>query len=171
MRIRDMAFGVFLLAVCAWLFVHTESFFVPPNPVAPPSLWPRIVLAILAALAVVLIITNLMAHLKEVRENKANGVAQPKFDIVGFLKEKRKVMGAMAVTLIFLFTFVPVGFIITCTIYFLVITYILEPTKNRKILALRVTQAVVLTALIYLVFMRGLNVQLPPGPFPAQWFM
>ena len=166
-----MSFGVFLLAVCAWLFHHTESFFVPPNPVAPPALWPRIVLAVLAILAIALIVTNLIAHLKEVRENKEKGIRRPKLDVIQFLKEKRKVLGAMTATVIFLFTFVPIGFVITCLIYFVVITYILEPSKDLKILALRVTQSAVLVILIYLVFLRGLNVQLPAGLLPAHWFM
>ena len=165
-----MAFGAFLLAVCVWLFNVTGTFFSPPNPVAPPAMWPRIIIVLLGVLAIALIVTNLIAHINEIKAAKEKGIELPKADIMGIIYEKRKVLGAMAVTLVFLFTFVPVGFVITCVIYFVVITYILEPSKDHKVLITRVVQAIVLVILIYFVFMRGLNVQLPTGIMPAQWF-
>jgi len=164
-----MTFGAFLLLICVWLFHNTGTFFVPPNPVAPPALWPRIILVLLGSLSVALIVINLREYLREANQRQADGTQAATVDIMAVVFEKRKVLAAMAATLTFLFSFERVGFVISCLVYYVGITYILEPTKDGKTLALRVVQAAILIALTYLVFIRGLNVQLPAGILPAHW--
>ena len=170
MRIRDRVFGCFLLVVCFLLYNETKEFPVPGHfKSSPPALWPRMVLTLLAALSLALIIISVREHLKEPKGEKAQG---HKIDFRAiFASINKRVVAAIAVTLVFLFTFRPAGFVISCFVYFIVLTMILEPTKKIKTILYRVAQAAALIVFIYFVFCKGLRVQLPPGPFPEQWFM
>ena len=165
-----MIFGCFLLVVSFLLYGETKNFFARPGLTATPALWPQIILALLAILSVALIIVSLKAYQKEIKENKAKGI-HAKINISALLASiNKKVVAGLTATVAFILVFRPLGFAITSLIYFMVITMILEPTKDVKTIVFRVIQSLVLVVLIYLVFVRGLKVQLPLGPFPSHWF-
>ena len=161
-------FGCFLLVVCFLLYRETQNFFQFPGLVASPALWPQIVIGVLAFLSCALIISSLRAHFREAKGNKEKSI---NFNLGAlFASINKKVVLALALTFAFLFAFRHLGFVITILIYYLALTMILAPTKNIKTIAIRAGQSIVLVVAIYLVFLRGLNVLLPIGPFPAYWF-
>ena len=161
--------------LCFLLYRETGNFMDLPMFVAsPPHLWPRIMLGLLAVLSAMLVAVNAKELLKEKKEKKPEGAPQgvrEKIDLKAFFAANKKVVAAMVATLAFLFLFIPLGFAITCFVYFVVITMILEPTRDKKVIIFRVAQSLALIILIFLVFTKGLSVQLPSGPFPAHWFM
>jgi len=71
------------------------------------------------------------------------------------------VLAAMVATLLFLEVFKPLGFAISTMIYFVALTYILEPTKDIKVFGVRIFQALVMVIIIYFVFGVALSVRLP----------
>ena len=169
-RIRDIIFSCFLLVVVFLLYRESKTFFVRPGMDASPALWPQIVLGLLAILSLALIVISLKEHLK-VKKETSEKIINFKIKFSSLLALINwKVIGALAVTWAFLLVFRPLGFAITSFIYFIVITMILEPTKNIKKIAFRTTQAVTLVILMYFVFVRALKVQLPLGPLDQLFF-
>ena len=169
-RIRDIIFGFILLATCFILYRESKNIFARPGLIATPALWPQIIITLLTVLSIALIIISFRAYLKEAKQNKADGKIA-RFNFGSLLATVNiKVVASLVLTLIFVLVFRPLGFIITIPIYFVLITMILEPTKNLKTIALRATQSIVLVLFIYFVFLRGLRVLLPFGPFPSYWF-
>lgn len=171
---RDMIFGGLLFLICLLLLNESRNFYVPPDTVAGPALWPRIVLGLLAVLSLVLMYVGYKHIPKGQKENQEavsgnQGSLTKKW--ASLTPGNKRVLAAMLVTMIFLFLFQPLGFIISITAYFLVITYILEPTKNPKQIGFRIVQALALTAFIYMVFSKGLSVRLPAGIIPATWLL
>lgn len=81
-----------------------------------------------------------------------------------------RVILAMVVTVLFLQAFRPIGFAISILLYYVAITYILEPTKDLKTLSIRFLQALILVVLIHFIFGVALSVRLPNGVLPKQWF-
>lgn len=160
--------------ICLLLLNESRNFYVPPGTVAGPALWPRIILGLLAILSLVLMYAGYKNTPKGQKE-KPEAVSGSKDSLAqkwaSLTPGNKRVLAAMLVTMIFLFLFQPLGFIISITAYFLVITYILEPTKNPKQIGFRIAQALALTAFIYMVFSKGLSVRLPAGIIHANWLM
>lgn len=162
---KDMIFGGSLFLICVLLIIETFNFYSPPNQIAGPSLWPRIILTLLAALSLVLVYSG-FRKLQAERGQASQEVKEP------FLNPKTKrVMAAIVSTIGFLVAFRTLGFAISVIIYFVIITYILEPLKGAKPLLIRIGQAVLLVAFIYFVFGKGLSVRLPNGILPNSWFI
>ena len=158
MKKGDIIFGSLLLLACVLLFLETGKFYVPPTSIdAPPSLWPRIILILLFAMLVLLVGRSFLKK----KDVKAAGGKK-----LFFTGENKRVFSAIAATVIFLFLFKRIGFIISVSSFFLAATFILEPTKNVKEIVIRVIQAAALVAFIFFVFGKGLSVQLPSG----DWF-
>ena len=169
-RIRDIVFGFILLVVCFILYRESKNIFARAGLIATPALWPQIIITLLAVLSIALILISFRAYLKEIKQNKENG-KNAKINFGALLATVNvKVVASLVLTLIFVLVFRPLGFVITIPIYFILITMILEPTKNLKTIALRATQSIVLVLFIYFVFVRGLRVLLPFGPLPSYWF-
>ena len=157
MKKGDIIFGGILLLACVLLFLETGKFYIPPTSIdAPPSLWPRIILTLLIAMLILLIV-------RAVKKKDGSGAGRIKLLLT---KESKRVISAIAATVIFLLIFKRVGFMISVFSYFLAATFILEPTKSVKEIVIRVIQAVALVAFIFFVFGKGLSVQLPSG----DWF-
>lgn len=138
------------------MFCETFNFYNPPQQIAEPALWPRIVLALIVLLSLGLIYSGIRSKPEEKRESNRAG------DI--------RVLLSMVATLLFLEAFKPIGFVISIILYFLAITYILEPKKDLKTFAIRLAQAVILAILIHFIFGVALSVRLPHGILPRQWF-
>ena len=155
MKKKDIIFGGFFLLICVILFLETRKFPVPIAALAaPPSFWPRIILTLLTVMLAVLIIRSFLFKGDTKDAGKAKSV---------LTKENIRVVSAIAATLLFLFLFKRVGYIISIFMFYLVSTYIMEPTKSVKAIAMRVIQAAILVASIYFIFGKGLSVQLPSG--------
>lgn len=173
---KDTIFGALLFLICLLLLNETRNFYSPPDTAAGPALWPRIILGLLAALSLVLMYAGYKNTPKKQQESQAAGAAAGSRDslakrLFGLTPGNKRVLAAMFATMVFLLLFQPLGFIISITAYFLVVTYILEPTKKPKQIGLRIIQALALTAFIYMVFGKGLSVRLPAGIIPATWLL
>ena len=156
MNKRDIGFGVLFILLSIPLFLETFNFYNPPQQIAEPALWPRIVLVLLVLLSLGLIYTGFKGKPQEKSEGHRGG------DL--------RVALAMVATVLFLEAFKPLGFVFSILLYFLAITYILEPTKDPKVFVVRLIQATVLVVLIHFIFGVALSVRLPHGILPKQWF-
>lgn len=157
MNKKDIGFGILFILISIFMFCETFNFYNPPQQIAEPALWPRIVLALIVLLSLGLIYSGIRSKPEEKRESNRAG------DI--------RVLLSMVATLLFLEAFKPIGFAISIILYFLAITYILEPSKDLKTFAIRLAQAATLTILIHFIFGVALSVRLPHGILPRKWFI
>lgn len=173
MKKADIGIGVFLLILSCFLFYVTFDFYRPPTQIAGPALWPRILLICLALLSLGLIRQGILAGRGQ---RKAAGRAKASQGLFQGIKAylanpgERRVLLAVAAVLLFNFLFKPLGFILSVPLFFLSLTYILEPSKSPRDLFLRLLQGLAVTAVVYLVFFRLLSVRLPLGILPKKWF-
>lgn len=155
---KDIWIGVIFILISIFLFRETFTFYISPEKVAEPALWPRIILGLIILLSLGLIYSGIKSEPEKKKE---------KLDRFG----DTRVGLAILVTLIFLGIFKPIGFAISVILYFLAITYVLEPKKDIKTFAIRLIQAIVLTVVIHFVFGVALSVRLPHGILPKKWFI
>lgn len=159
MNKRDISFGIAFILISIVMFMETFNFYNPPQQIAEPALWPRIILTLLVLLSLGLIYSGIKGKPQEEHEKEESNRA-------GDLR----VVLAMLATVVFLAVFKPLGFVISIIFYFLAITYILEPKKDLKTFALRFAQALALSLLIHFIFGVALSVRLPHGILPKKWF-
>jgi len=157
---RDIGFGIVFILISIFLYRETFNFYKPPQQIAVPALWPRIVLILLVILSLGLIYTGIKSKPDEKKEKKEENNRAGDY----------RVLAAMVATLLFLEVFKPLGFAISTMIYFVALTYILEPTKDIKVFGVRIFQALVMVIIIYFVFGVALSVRLPHGILPKRWF-
>lgn len=138
------------------MYKETFNFYNPPQQIAEPALWPRIVLFLIVVLSLGLIYTGFKSKPEGKSESNRAG------DI--------RVGLAMAATLLFLFAFKPLGFVFSIILYYIAMAYILEPTKDVKTFGIRLVQAVVLALIVHFIFGVALSVRLPNGILPKSWF-
>jgi len=157
MKKFDLIFGSVLFILCLILFGVTFSFYQPPTQIAGPSLWPRIILACLGFLSLLLIKQSLQT------DNKKPA---------GQLKDKEQVRILLAIVTIILFTvlFKPLGFALSLPLFYLGLSYILEPFRGLKTWLIRILQSLLVTAAVYVIFFHFLSVKLPLGFLPKKWF-
>ena len=183
MKKADIGIGVFLLILSCFLFYVTFDFYHPPTQIAGPALWPRILLICLALLSLGLIRQGSLAGRAQKepaqrqtaqREPAAEVQTSQSFfqGLKAYLANpgERRVLFAVLAVLLFNFLFKPLGFILSVPLFFLSLTYILEPSKRPRDFFLRLLQGLAVTAVAYLVFFRLLSVRLPLGILPKKWF-
>lgn len=182
MKKVDIGIGVFLFALCCFLFYVTFGFYQPPTQIAGPSLWPRIILICLALLSLGLIAQGVRSGRTAPKDAAAGEErASAKAPAAGqslaaglnsYLAHpgERRVLLAVLAVLLFNFLFKPLGFVISVPLFFIALTYILEPTKKPRDFFVRLAQALVITLVVYLVFYQLLSVRLPLGFLPKKWF-
>lgn len=156
MNKRDIGFGVLFIIISIFLFRETFNFYNPPQQIAEPALWPRIMLVLLVILSLGLIYSGIKNKPEKKKEKSRAG--------------DTRVILAMVATVLFLEAFKPLGFVISVLLYYIAITLILEPTKDPKTLGIRFLQAAILVLFIHFVFGKALSVRLPHGILPRHWF-
>ena len=158
MNKKDIRIGILFILISILLFKETFTFYISPNKVAEPALWPRIILGLIILLSLGLIYSGIKSK-PEKKEKKRDNNGDIRVGL------------AIAATLVFLGIFKPIGFAISVVSYFIAITYILEPKKDIKTFVIRLIQAIALTVVIHFVFGVALSVRLPHGILPKKWFI
>jgi len=153
---KDIVIGIIFILISIAMFRETFSFHNPPQQIAEPALWPRIVIILIIIFSLGLIYSGFKCkHHEKTKRNHAGDI---------------RVALAMLATGLFLAAFKPLGFAISIPCYFVFITYILEPRGDLKTFAIRLVQAALLTILIHFIFGVALSVRLPNGILPKKLF-
>jgi hypothetical protein len=151
---RDGWAGLVVLAGCAVLYWLTLG--LRGNPLVPigPEFYPRIVLAISAVLAVLLVVADLLAQRSRRPAARAREGSRPNYRLVTltFL-----VFGVYVVALPYL------GFRVATLLFVAALAVLLEPPRSAKAWARVLLLALVATAATYVVFEHYLTVLLPRG--------
>ena len=155
MRAR-IVLNCFLLVICAFLFHTTFSFsrFVSFAGVNTPEFWPRVILVMIAAIAIISLVREFVNWKKGAKEEPGSKVNYKKF--------------ILAVTLAVLYFlsmqyigFIPATLIFQCAFLFL------QEVRNVYMLVLT---PLALTTLVYVLFIHVMSIILPRGVGPFWTF-
>jgi hypothetical protein len=149
---RDSGIGLGLLAACGLLYWQTGAIRTPPFVPIGPGFYPRIVLVLLAALAVWLILEDLLTRVPRPR-TAATPVSGPNYRLVVicFL-----VFGAYVVGLSLL------GYLLSTFLFVLGLGWVMGPGTHRELPRLFAVAAGT-TLATHLIFEKYLHVFLPRG--------
>jgi hypothetical protein len=150
---RDSGIGLGLLAVCGVLYWQTGGIPTPPFVPIGPAFYPRIVLALLAALAIWLILEDVVTARRR-PGRKAKPTAPPlnyRLVVICFV-----VFGAYVVGLSLL------GYLLATFLFVLGLGWVMGPREYRELPKLAAV-AIGTTLATYLVFEKYLHVFLPRG--------
>jgi hypothetical protein len=149
---RDSGIGLGLLAACGLLYWQTGAIPTPPFVPLGPAFYPRIVLVLLAALAVWLILEDLLARAPR-PGTAAPPVSRPNYRLVVicFL-----VFGGYVIGLSLL------GYLLSTFLFVLGLGWVMGPRAHRELPTL-FALAAGSTLATYLIFEKYLHVFLPRG--------
>ena len=149
---RDGWTGVAVLVLCVVLFGMTLG--LKDNPLVPigPGFYPRIIIALTAAFALLLVVLDVLAQ----RGDEAGGVAPAR-------RNTLLVVLNFALFGVYALALPGLGFRIATLIYVAAATALLEPPRGAKGWARVLGLALVTTAVTYVLFEQYLSVLLPRG--------
>ena len=150
---RDTGIGVGLLAFCGVLFWQTGAISTPPFVPIGPAFYPRVLLILLAGLAVWLLVEDILR-----RRGPSQGVKKP----AGPPPNYRRVLLAFLVFLAYVASLNIIGYMTSTFLFILGLSWSIGPRDRRglpKLVAVSFGTALV----IYLVFEKYLFVFLPRG--------
>jgi putative tricarboxylic transport membrane protein len=150
---RDTAIGVGLLALCALLYWQAGLVTAPPFVPIGPAFYPRVILILLAGLALWLIAENLLRRRAPARKAEKPAGPAPNY---------RKVLLGFIVFLGYVAGLSLVGFLASTFLFVLGLSWSIGPRNVRELPKL-VVIAIVTTLATYLVFEKYLYVFLPRG--------
>jgi hypothetical protein len=151
---RDGWAGLVVLAACGVLYWFTLD--LKGNPLVPigPAFYPRIVLAVSAALAALLVVTDVLAQRARRTSAPARKGPRPNYLLVTLTFI---VFGCYVVALPYL------GFRVATVLFVAALALLLEPPRSANGWARALLLAFVATAATYVMFEHYLTVQLPRG--------
>jgi putative tricarboxylic transport membrane protein len=150
---RDTGIGIGLLALCGLLYWQVGLVSAPPFVPIGPAFYPRVILILLAGLAVWLIAEDLLRRRTPTRKAvKHDGVA-PNY---------RRVLLGFIIFLAYVAGLSLIGYLVATFLFVLGLSWSIGPRNVREIPKL-VTIAVVTTLATYLIFEKYLYVFLPRG--------
>lgn len=149
---RDAITGLVVLAASLLLFWGTLGLERHPMVPVGPGFYPRIVLGITAAFALLLIVADLVSHRKRAAAAAPARTLNYRLVVVTF-----GIFAAYVVSLPWL------GFRLATFAFLLAMQAALDPPRTPRRWTLLAVIAIVATAVIYLVFERYLHVLLPRG--------
>jgi len=150
---RDTGIGVGLLAFCGVLFWQTGAISTPPFVPIGPAFYPRVLLILLAGLAVWLFVEDILPG-----RGPSQGVKKP----AGPPPNYRRVLLAFLVFLAYVASLNIIGYMTSTFLFILGLSWSIGPRDRRglpKLVAVSFGTALV----IYLVFEKYLFVFLPRG--------
>jgi hypothetical protein len=151
---RDGWAGLIVLAACAVLYALTLE--LKGNPLVPigPEFYPRIVLAVSAALAALLVVADVLAQRARRPAARATEGPRPNYRLVTLTFV---VFGVYVMALPYL------GFRVATLLFVAALAVLLEPPRSANRWAKILLLAFVATAATYMVFEHYLSVLLPRG--------
>ncbi len=150
---RDTAIGAGLLAFCAFLYWQAGLVSAPPFVPIGPAFYPRVILVLLAGLAVWLIAEDLLRRPAPAR--KTGKAAGP-------VPEYRKVLLGFTIFLGYVAGLSLIGYLAATFLFVLVLSWSIGPRNVRELPKL-VVIAIGTTLATYLIFEKYLYVFLPQG--------
>jgi putative tricarboxylic transport membrane protein len=150
---RDTAIGVGLLAFCGILYWQAGLVSAPPFVPIGPAFYPRVVLILLAGLAVWMIAEDLLRGRAPVRKTAKPAGPAPNY---------RKVLLGFVVFLGYVAGLSLIGYLAATFLFVLGLSWSIGPRNVREIPKLGVI-AIVTTLATYLIFEKYLYVFLPQG--------
>jgi hypothetical protein len=150
---RDSGIGLGLLAACGLLYWQTGAIPTPPFVPVGPAFYPRIILVLLAILAIWLILEDVITAPRRARAAESAPVPRPNYRLVaiGFA-----VFGGYVIGLSIL------GYLLATFLFVLGLGCVLGPREVRGLAKLAVVAAGT-TLGTYLIFEKYLYVFLPQG--------
>jgi putative tricarboxylic transport membrane protein len=151
---RDTITGLAVLAASLALFWATLGLERHPMVPVGPGFYPRIVLGITAAMALLLVVVDVLERRKAAaKAGEAEG-ARPDYGLV---------LAAFAVFAAYVLALPYLGFRIATLAFLIVMQAVLEPPRGARRWAIVLAVALVATAASYYAFERYLHVLLPRG--------
>jgi putative tricarboxylic transport membrane protein len=150
---RDTGIGVGLLAFCGLLYWQTGLISIPPFVPIGPAFYPRVILILLAGLALWLIAEDLLR--KRTRLRTAGKAAGP-------APNYRRVVLAFFVFFAYVASLSLIGYVTSTFLFILGLSWAIGPREVRSIPKLA-SVALLTTLVVYLVFEKYLFVFLPKG--------
>jgi putative tricarboxylic transport membrane protein len=150
---RDGGIGLGLLGLCGLLYWQTGGIPTPPFVPIGPAFYPRIILILLAALAVWLILGDALARPRR-RARPAARATSPlnyRLVVICFI-----IFGAYVIGLSVL------GYLLATFLFVLGLGWVMGPREHRELPKLAAV-AIATTAVTYLIFEKYLHVFLPRG--------
>jgi putative tricarboxylic transport membrane protein len=152
---RDTGIGLGLLAFCGVLYWQTGAISIPPFVPIGPAFYPRVLLILLAGLAVWLFVEEIHRG-----RGPSRGVKKPE----GGPPNYRRVVLGFIVFLAYVASLNIIGYITSTFLFVLVLSWTIGP-RNLRGLPKLVAVAFGTALVIYLVFEKYLFVFLPRGLF------
>ena len=152
---RDGLAGLAILAGSAVLYWATLS--IESNPLVPvsPAFYPRLVIAVTALLAALLLVQDVLARRRApARVARAPGTAAPKYGMVVLL---------FALFAAYVLALPPLGFRVATFAFLVVMQLALEPARTPRRWIVTLVVALAATFVAYYVFEQYLQVLLPRG--------
>ena len=149
---KEIGIGLVVIAIAAWYYWQCD--FLPTKAADPlgPAAYPRLLaLAIMFFAVLHIIVSYFRRHRLKEDEDTLQGRAR----LMGNLR----IAGVVVATIAYLILMDPLGYVLSTFIYILAIPLIVGERSVRGI----VTSAFVLTAVLYVVFVRVLGVLVPGG--------
>ena len=160
----DLKIGVFLIVFCGVVFYETfglTSHFLLP---IGPSFLPRVWLALLGFLSLLLVVGELRRAWSPVSEKQTKPADERQIAklIEQWLKHYRLVIYSLAIFLAYILSLYVLGFLLSTILFLALLQWILSP-RQLKQLPLLLVISVVSASVIYLIFQKYLYVFLPEG--------
>ena len=159
---RDGIAGLICLVLAIGMLVLTRG--LPQSPFVPigPDFYPRIVLAIMAVLSVILIVSDLWRKRAQSTPASAEAVAAPE------IRNYRLVGVTFAVFAGYVILLPLVGYRIATFVFMVALQAVFEPPRSARRWMMVLISAFVTAALTYMVFQHYLSVLLPRGHW-TEW--
>jgi len=149
---KDRALSIILLLFCLIMYMETFNFAEKTKmQVAGPAVYPRIVIGIIAFLALIVLIQSFFAKTK-------NSEA---FNWKNFKEKYSKVIILFILFGIYVYLLSVLGFILSTLLYMFISQALLMGFKQRKPIIINVCVTSVATFLVYFVFTDFLGIWLP----------
>jgi putative tricarboxylic transport membrane protein len=149
---KDRILSISLLVFCLLMFMETFNFAEKSKmSIAGPEVYPRIVIASIAAFSVILLIRSFFS--------KANPT--PRIGMKEFIKKYKKIILLFLFFGIYVFLLPNISFIFATILFMFVSQALLMGIKHRKQLMINVCVTSVSTFFIYFIFTNFLNIWLP----------
>ena len=151
---RDVANSLILLVFCGLAFFLTTQIEEQAYGVTGASFFPKIVISLLAFLALCYLVTSVARARKDPTEGRNQTLG-------GRIRDNRKVLLTFVVFGIYVAALPYLGYLLSSAA-FLLASHLLISSRKTK-MAIVVPAVVVVTLLLFLVFENGLSVFLPRG--------
>lgn len=147
----DLISGSVMLLFSACIYVSASGFPKSDYQLSGPAFYPQVMAVILAIISIVLIGRSAKSLKNNIKGEQIK------------INNPKKVIAAMAATLVYVLLLKTLGFLITTFIYLTALIFIMQPQKNK--IPISVLISLIMTGAVYFVFAVLFSASLPMGIF------